>query len=207
MRVLNYHSLTTVVCLVAGASTLHAAFIQNSTGISNPAQIITFSEFVFPNNTAIVNQYSSLGVTFSPTLYYNGSGSGFYNFFPHISGNYLSNFNPGYVDPFSLNFTTVQSSVAFAFTTNPGSTTFNAYLGNTLVDSASVVTSSTINNNFYGFTGISFDRIEVFPGGSNSAMVMDNLQMGVVPEPSTYITGALLLLPFGAQVVRRLRAK
>lgn len=29
----------------------------------------------------------------------------------------------------------------------------------------------------------------------------------VVPEPSTYIAGALLLLPFGAQAVRRLRMR
>ena len=36
---------------------------------------------------------------------------------------------------------------------------------------------------------------------------VDNFQLSeaAVPEPSTYIAGALLLLPFGAQTVRRLR--
>lgn len=34
---------------------------------------------------------------------------------------------------------------------------------------------------------------------------LDNVSLTVVPEPSTYIAGALLLLPFGASLVRRLR--
>jgi len=42
------------------------------------------------------------------------------------------------------------------------------------------------------------------PGGSWE-MGLDNFQLTAVPEPSTYVAGALLLLPFVLQTVRHLR--
>src|ERR1017187_149680 len=86
--------------LVATAGHVQATSLNNTTGIASPAQTITFSELVFPNNTTITLQYSTLGATFSPNLYYDPSGINAYNSVPNISGNYLANFYPGYVVPF-----------------------------------------------------------------------------------------------------------
>lgn len=46
------------------------------------------------------------------------------------------------------------------------------------------------------FSSVSFNR---------QRFAMDGLQASAVPEPSTYIAGALLLLPFGASAMRYLR--
>ena len=50
---------------IVGVNPAQAASLNNGTGISNPATTITFSEFPVTNDTALTNQYSSLGVTFS----------------------------------------------------------------------------------------------------------------------------------------------
>jgi hypothetical protein len=176
--------------LIATAGHAQATSLNNTTGIASPARTITFSELVFDNNTSITLQYSSQGATFSPNLYYNPSGVNAYNSVPNISGSYLGNFYPGYVDPFNINFSMVQDSAAFVLGTNPGTTTFNAYLGATLVDSFSAATSHSQNNDYYGFTGISFDRIEILPGGNNFALI-DNLQISTVPEPSAFVLAGL----------------
>jgi hypothetical protein len=45
--------------------------------------------------------------------------------------------------------------------------------------------------------------------GDGDGMIYDHLayQPAAVPEPSTYIAGALLFLPFGAHLIRRLRTR
>jgi hypothetical protein len=54
------------------------------------------------------------------------------------------------------------------------------------------------------------NQFHVLEGSSATADLMGTVTQdlsGVVPEPSTYLAGALLLLPFGAQAVRRLRTR
>ena len=188
----NMKKLQMAVCavLVATAGHVQATSLNNTTGIASPARTITFNEFVFDNNTAITLQYASLRVTFSPQLYYNPSGANAYNSVPNISGNYLANFYPGFVTPFDINFSVIQDSAAFVLGTNPGTTTFSAYLGATLVDTFSTATSHSQNNDYYGFTGVSFDRIEITPGG-NGLGIIDNLQISTVPEPSAFALAGL----------------
>jgi hypothetical protein len=77
------------------------------------------------------------------------------------------------------------------------------------------VVSAVIPNTYIGeFWGLvsdqTFDGIIVKGDGlSGSAETynMDNMVYSAVPEPSTCIAGALLLLPFGLQTVRRLRTR
>ena len=42
---------------------------------------------------------------------------------------------------------------------------------------------------------------------SGNDFAVDDFSLVAVPEPSTYLAGALLLLPFGVQLARRLRAR
>lgn len=55
-----------------------------------------------------------------------------------------------------------------------------------------------------GFTGL-VDEVTIDAGAKGS--VTFDLEGAAVPEPSTYIAGALLLLPFGASTLRVLRNK
>lgn len=47
--------------------------------------------------------------------------------------------------------------------------------------------------------------LEALLGGVSQAKTSITVEVAPVPEPSTYIAGALLLLPFGASTIRKLR--
>jgi hypothetical protein len=67
---------------------------------------------------------------------------------------------------------------------SPPNSTFTALLGGTPVDSFSAPTS--LSQNWFGFTGLLFDQVQITGGGSNGAFLMDNLELNSVPEPATY---------------------
>ena len=151
-----------VVLGVAAAPGSATPIIASPTGLASPDQTITFSEFVFPSGTPIDDEYASLGVTFSPRLYYDSQPG----FFPTASINNFSVCCGPRVDPVSLVFSSVQSAVAFNFITNEGASRFTALLHGVLVES--FLTPTTLNTTlFYGFEGISFDEIMIDAGGSN----------------------------------------
>lgn len=79
----------------------NATPISNSaSGLTSPAVTITFDEHVLPVGSSVTNQYSDLGVTFSPNLYYSSQTG-----FPNIIGKTVTNFGSGPdVFQFSLNF-------------------------------------------------------------------------------------------------------
>lgn len=157
--------------------------IFNSTGLTSPATTITFDEHLLPTNSIVTTEYSDLGVTFSPNLYYSAQTG-----FPNITGNTITNFSfnsDSLVPDFSINFLVDQTESAFAMVSNGTTWDFSAYLDNVLVESFSQIVNTSIPN-FYGFSEITFDEIRVF-SSVNDAMIIDNLQMGTaasVPEPS-----------------------
>jgi hypothetical protein len=66
-------------------------------------------------------------------------------------------------------------------------------LGAGVVDSF-IATVGTTGNNFYGFTGVSFDSIRITNQASDFWLI-DNVQIGgVIPEPATW---AMLISGFG----------
>ena len=83
-----------------------------------------------------------------------------------------------------MTFSSVLSEAAFAFVSNSQGMTFAAYLGGTLIESDFYTTNGS--GDFYGFTGITFDKIVITgDGSSNNAYVLDMLQTkaGAAPEP------------------------
>lgn len=196
---------------MAAGFPVFGAFLNNSSGLPAPANVITFSELVLAQNTEILSQYSSFGVTFSPRVRYNPSGA-LGTPYPNFNGVFAANFggsNP-IGNPASIFFTTAQTSAAFALATEGGVTsTFEALLGGVVQDSASRVTTFTSSTNFFGFTGVTFDQIRITeaPGaGLNGSFAFDNIQFGVAaPEPaSTFLVPAgLVVILFWALRVRR----
>ena len=86
---------------------------------------------------------------------------------------------------------------------------------------ASLTAAGTLNFTFSGITGNGkfSDELIVYTSstvwGQNTANVIDNVTAGAhdlapvapVPEPTTVVAGALLLLPFGASTLRILRKR
>lgn len=189
-----------------GINPAQAASLNNSTGILNPATTITFSEVPLADGTRLTNQYSSLGVTFTD-LFYNTSTLGI----PNINSPAASNFNTSAIiisNPFLISFTQLQSQAAFSIGTNPGLSNFEALLNNIVIDSFTGATDTTNPNNFYGFTGVTFDAIRITAGGLNRISLIDNIQFNpvstptAVPEPFTII-GTII----GGTVAIRIRKK
>jgi PEP-CTERM motif len=199
-------SASLTALLIAAASPLQAQLvpIANTTGLASPASTVTFSELSFAQGSAITNEFSAYGVTFSPALYYDTQGP---SSFPGITGDYLGNFLP-ITNPFSIYFTSPVSAAAFGLATNPAVTSFTALLGGVVQGTFASPTSFDGSTPWYfGFqaTGSeTFDEIQV--NVSSQLGLIDNIQTAesTVPEPtSVLLLGTGLVGVFNA--VRRRR--
>lgn len=69
IRETNHHVSTAIVSfiiLLSGVPAAHAAFIQNTFGLSGPHSTITFDEHIFPFLTPVTTEYADLGVHSHP---------------------------------------------------------------------------------------------------------------------------------------------
>jgi hypothetical protein len=58
-----------------------------------------------------------------------------------------------------------------------------------------------------GLGQVALKFYQTTPSGSEASPIIDNVTLSTVPEPTTMIAGALLLLPFGASTLRILRRR
>lgn len=167
--------------LLLAVSVSASEIINSNTGLASPTATITFDEIVLSSGASLTNQYAGLGVTFGGGAYYNPESGVFAT---HSIGNFTVSPNVVINNPISIVFSGVQNAAAFEFVSNaaPPNSTFSAYLGGVLVDSFNVPTDPSPN--WYGFSGISFDKIEI-SGGSDGVFLLDNLELsnGVQPPP------------------------
>jgi hypothetical protein len=191
-----------VLTLMAAGSNAQGGIALSLTGLANPATTITFSEVQLASGTQLTNQYAGLGVTFAGSYYYPQDVDAFS--LSGVSGPNLGNFQSveavdppsTTTNPFSISFTTPQTSAAFALVSQPGSVTFTTFLGGSMVETAALGTDTTAPN-FYVFSGNLIDKIQISVTSINGGpALVDNIQLGVaaVPEPSTLISGGIAAL-------------
>ncbi len=191
---------------ISGISSLQASSFNNNVGLSGvgktPAFTLTFDGAGLAQNAIIGNQFAFAGVTFSTPLFYDGNSAGGGCNFNDFGVDCVSNFasvrgtgiTQGPTTPFSIFFATPQAFAAFALVTDnngTNNTTFSAFLGNTLVETAVFTTGSSAGQastvaNYFGFynTTTAFNRITINTTGANLA-IFDNLQVSNIPEPGT----------------------
>ncbi|WP_310476100.1 PEPxxWA-CTERM sorting domain-containing protein [Sandarakinorhabdus sp.] len=197
-----YRSAIIVLATMLTTGANAASIIGSATGIASPTYAITFSEVsLTPSVSQVTNQFAAFGASFSPAATYTPQTG-----FPNIVGDTIGNFPVSFFTPFSINFTVPQTSAAFAMVSNGADYLFEALSGANVVEgfTAPVGTSA---NNFYGFTGVSFDSIRI-TNLTSDLWLIDNVQIGsttAVPEPASW---AMLIAGFGlvGAAMRRRRA-
>ena len=155
---------------------------RGAAGLDDPASVITFSEIEIGDTEQVTDQFADLGVTFVPNLNYRtGDNADWQN----ITGPNLRTGEPE-VNPFTIKFVDPQTAATFnAIAQPPTRTTITAKLNGEVVESFETTVSIDNPNNFFGFTGIEFDEIEV-EYTAETRMRIDNLQFGVSAPPTTY---------------------
>jgi hypothetical protein len=219
MSIQKFKSITAAVCLLAaGTATMRAALVTIQQDVNLATTTITLGP---PNQ---INQYFS-GST--PRTISNGdSVSLTYNFLngrltmadlvsiPNTAENAFMWLGLQSGTSGTFNISSIQITFLDAVATGGAQSQFvlasqssgSAHLGPAL--QAFLLSGSSLN-----FSGIQATyTVDSIPGGTDTyvpwlILTADQLAVTPVPEPSTYIAGALLLLPFGAQAVRRLRTR
>jgi hypothetical protein len=206
--------LAVIVAILISAGPGHAVPIISGSGLASPAATISFSESVFGAGTTITNQFSSLGVTFSPYLIYQSPQAT--ECCDGIAAHHLGNTGSttlALANPFSIQFGATQKAAAFGLATQTTTTLFEARLAGTSVEHFFTATADEYGQTgqpigpFFGFSGIDFDEIRVTLGvstltdspGSLRALV-DNIQLSelgqgpevdpppvATPEPTTLL--------------------
>jgi hypothetical protein len=200
-------ALAAIVSTVEPAS---AGFFTNATGLASPAETVDFTAFGLADNSVVTNQAASFGVTFSPFVYYNPQGG----FFPNGRvGNFTFPTEPAFVNPVTLNLSGPITAAAFEMAADVTPYTFEALLGGSLVDSATVTAGAT--GQFFGFTGETFDAIEIMQAGAGGGpyWLVGNLQFGqsligppVISTPEPFTLSLFGVGLAGAIAVRRRKA-
>jgi hypothetical protein len=132
------------------------AIIAQTSGLANPGHVIDFGANLFPNFTPVTTQFP--GITVSHASYYT---TGMIN---NLVGGFLTNI-PNAPQPNTLRivFAAPITDLTFVYhqigTTGPS--TFRAMMGPAVVYSFSYTWNQSQPNNYFGFTGLSFDTLEI----------------------------------------------
>jgi hypothetical protein len=177
--------LATVSTLLIPALSAHAqAIIAQPSGLASPAHVIDFGANVLPNFAPVTTQFPGITVTHAS---YFTTGS-----VVNLNGGFLTNDFSGQPDTLKIKFASPISDLSFVYhqigTWAPSN--FRAMLGNVVVDSFSNTSNQTQLNNYFGFTNIVFDELQLdFVSDFN----VDTLAFNDAnsPSPTVYCTAKL----------------
>lgn len=146
-----------LLALLLGATSSAQAghIIAQPAGLASPDVVEDFGAFLFSNFTPITNQFPPL--VFSHTAYFTTGVSN------NLAGGFLTNDFSGGPNTFTIHFNQLVSDVSFVYhqisTAQPS--VFRVYLGGVLVDSFSHTGDQFDPDNYYGFTDLLFDEVQV----------------------------------------------
>lgn len=147
-----------VAAALASASVSLAAqpIIAQTSGLANPDRVIDFGANLLPNFTPITTQIP--GITITHASYFTTGVSN------NLVGGFLTNnFSAGPPDTLIIRFQRPIRSLSFVYhqisTARPSF--FRALLNNNVVDSFSNSSNQSQPNNYFGFTNILFDELQL----------------------------------------------
>ena len=159
MRTTLLAAFLTLAALQASARA--QAIIAQNSGLPSPDHVETFGANLYPNFTPISTQFPPLTITHSR---YFTTGT-----YLNLNGGFLTNDFSGAPDTISIKFGSTISDVSLVYhQVGNGTSTFRAMLGAAVVDSFSIAWNQTASNNYFGFTNIVFDELQLdFVGDFN----------------------------------------
>ncbi|HTF87652.1 MAG TPA: hypothetical protein VK843_04525 [Planctomycetota bacterium] len=145
-----------ILTLFAAPALVHAqAIIAAPSGLSGTDHVIDFGASLYPNFTPVTNQFAGVALThcryFTTGTYLN------------LNGGFLTNDPIGGPDTLTIKFAGTIKDLSFVYhqVGNNNPSYFRAMLGTTVVDSFNIVWNQTQPNNFFGFTNIVFDELQI----------------------------------------------
>ena len=154
---MRIQSLLAALFIAAAPAVLHAqAIIAQSSGLPNPAHVIDFGANVLPNFTPVSNQFP--GITVTHASYFTTGTSN------NLMGGFLTNnFAAGNPNTLTIHFASQISALSFVYHQVGQSipSNFRAMLGATIVDSFSILWNQSSPNNYFGFTNVIFDELQI----------------------------------------------
>ncbi len=164
------------------ASAQAIPIVDSKIGLTSPDVVIDFGTKVLERFAPVSDQFP--GVTFNDALYACCA-----ELAPAVDQGYL--FGRSDTDIGPIVFDDNLSAVAFSWRTNvTGSTTFEAWLDDVMVESFTAATDSgSSTGRYYGFSGIVFDEIRVIILTEDKAFSLDNIQWNVARSGLAGVAG------------------
>lgn len=160
-----------------GLASASIPIVDSKIGLTSPDVVIDFGTKVLERFTPVSDQFP--GVTFNDALYACCAEHA-----PAVDQGYLLGLSDTGIGP--IVFDDKLSAVAFSWRTNvTGSTTFEAWLDDVMVESFTAATDwGSSSGRYYGFSGIVFDEIRVTILTEDKAFSLDNIQWNVARSGS-----------------------
>ena len=206
-RSLDRFIIISLALLGLSVSSVNATTVSDrATGLTSPDPLsLDFGSNLYGDLFAITNQFSkSNNVTFEGDPRYRTTAN---DDLPAIAGGYLfgniKNATGGIGgNPFDILFSIDVTNALFSFRTNPGTSTFTAYLDGELQETFNAATNGDAGDNtgrFYGFTDILFNKITISANTGIGTYNLDNLQFNAAPLSAVPVPAAVWL--FGTALI------
>jgi hypothetical protein len=170
-----------VLSVLLPATSFAQAIIAQSSGLANPQHVIDFGANLYPNFSQITTQFA--GITVTHAAYFTTGVSN------NLYGGFLTNYSAaGLPNTLTIVFASPIHDLSFVYhqvgTWQPSY--YRAMLGGVTVDSFNNLSDQYQTNNYFGFTNVVFDELQIdFVGDFN----LDTLAFNdAASAPQTYCT-------------------
>jgi len=149
------HLLFVLLAFLPASMARADQIIAETSGLANPDFVEDFGAGLYPNFTPITTEFPPL--VFSHTRYYTTGSSN------NLQGGFLTNDFSGAPDTFTVRFPGPVTEVSFVYHQigTFAASNFRVLLGGVVVDSFSNQSNQTQPNNYFGFTNLLFDELQV----------------------------------------------